>query len=355
MTLSPHDHPALEAVDELAEVRAHIERLREREAELCDEIRSFATQTGGMRVCGTSRDAVIEQRRPRRVDLGKLPKEVFLDPNLLIEQTETVVLIWPKTTSAAVPARLPASVADVDTAQIAEVADLHNAASDLPQGDVFETAHMSTELCGLDEITDIDGTPEPMPELDHDLAAAPDMGLAPPTAEMRTIGAPLNEEDPIGDMLDLGARVNDIESGFSLDEVPSDPPPYASCDCAPQSDDVPMDTSDDPFGLKDAVPAQSASAPLEVDEAGAPECAAPRDLRPTAHAHLQPMAGLHEEEVAQALADADTPLDPVTLSDALSEAQTLETQMDLQVELGGVDLSDDLPAAFATSRAISGV
>ena len=66
------------------------------------------------------------------------------------------------------------------------------------------------------------------------------------------------------------------------------------------------------------------------------------------------MAGLHEEEIAQALDDADTPLDPVTLSEALSEAQRLETQMDLQVELGKFDLSDDLPAAFSTSRAISG-
>ncbi|WP_157789786.1 hypothetical protein [Celeribacter baekdonensis] len=375
MTLPPHDHPALEAVDELATVRAHIERLRNREAELCDEIRSFATQTGGMRVCGTSRDAVIEQRRPRRVDLGKLPKEVFLDPSLLIEQAETVVLIWPKTTAAAVPSALPAPVSHLDPAltdtpearpsdgpvdvppeQRADSMDFPEITDDLPQEQVFKTEEMDVGFGGLEETSDDRLIDDRLIEVSiaSEPATTARGSVTPSPTEMRTIGAPVNEGDPIGDMLDLSDRFEAVDSPEDINVAAPDLPPFARDAPAPRPEEKITVTSEDPFGLKDAPQTPSSPTYLDVTADGAPECETPRDLRPTTHAHLQPMAGLHEEEIAQALADADAPLDPVTLSEALSEAQRLETEMDLQVELGKFDLSDDLPAAFATSRAISG-
>jgi hypothetical protein len=392
MTLPPHDHSALEAVDELATVRAHIERLRNREAELCDEIRSFATQSGGLRVCGATRDAVIERRRPRRVDLGKLPKEVFLDPGLLLGQTETVVLIWPKSGLAAVPTALPASVShadptdtpearpfdgpvDVPPEQRAAPMDRPEITDALPQEQVSETEEMDVGFEGVEEIVDMivdmEGAPVTMPTPLHECATASDDrhiefniasepattaigSVTPSPTEMRTIGAPMEEGDPIGDMLDLSDRFEEVDSPADVNVAAPDLPPLARDAHAPRREERITVASEDPFGLKGAPPTPSAATYLDVTADEAPECETPRDLRPTAHAHLQPMAGLHEEEIAQALDDADTPLDPVTLSEALSEAQRLETQMDLQVELGKFDLSDDLPAAFSTSRAISG-
>jgi len=79
MTSMP-DHTPLDAVDALFELRAELARLREREAELCDEIRSFATENGGGKVPGAQRVAVIETRKPRRISPDRLPQAVLCDP-----------------------------------------------------------------------------------------------------------------------------------------------------------------------------------------------------------------------------------------------------------------------------------
>ena len=96
MTSMP-DHTPLDAVDALFELRAELARLREREAELCDEIRSFATENGGGRVSGAQRVAVIETRKPRRISPDRLPPAVLCDPQFFETEEETVVLLWPRT------------------------------------------------------------------------------------------------------------------------------------------------------------------------------------------------------------------------------------------------------------------
>lgn len=98
MTSMP-DHTPLDAVDALFELRAELARLREREAELCDEIRSFATENGGGRVRGAQRVAVIETRKPRRISPDRLPRAVLCDPQFFETEEETVVLLWPRTTA----------------------------------------------------------------------------------------------------------------------------------------------------------------------------------------------------------------------------------------------------------------
>jgi hypothetical protein len=91
-----HDHTPLDAVDALFELRAELARLREREAELCDEIRSFATENGGRKVSGAQRVAVIETRKPRRISPDRLPQAVLCDPQFFETEEETVVLLWPR-------------------------------------------------------------------------------------------------------------------------------------------------------------------------------------------------------------------------------------------------------------------
>lgn len=252
MPLTLHDHAPLGAVDELASLRGELSRLRNREAELCDEIRSFATEHGGLRVSGETRDAVIEVRYPRRLDVTKLPAEVFRDRDFVQDSSETVVLIWPKSTS---------TVAKEGATEISR------------------QYHSSKH------------------------AVAPDLDA--------------------------------------------------------------NDSSDDPFGLKAAPPRTPPARdfpPVTVGDAT--ESETPRGLRPTVLAELQPMACLHEEEIALALAESDAPLASVTLPDALQITKTLEAQADLYADCGDIDLtsgldfetdpSPDFEAAFATTRRVTG-
>ncbi|WP_460274527.1 hypothetical protein [Celeribacter sp. ULVN23_4] len=100
MPFSATDHnvtsTGCEAVDALFSLRAEILRLRAREAELCDEILTFATESGCDKVQGTDRIAVIETRRPLRLVPERLPQEMLLDAGLFEPRVETVVLLAPR-------------------------------------------------------------------------------------------------------------------------------------------------------------------------------------------------------------------------------------------------------------------
>jgi hypothetical protein len=93
-------HTPLHAIDELAELRGTIAALRLRESELCDEIRTGATEHGTLRLEGEKRIAVIEKRKTYQLDISQVPDEILSDPNLFIASHKTHVLLWPKTNTS---------------------------------------------------------------------------------------------------------------------------------------------------------------------------------------------------------------------------------------------------------------
>jgi len=90
-------HTLLPAVDELADLRRNLADLRQRELELCDEIRATATKLGATQIAGDTRMAMIETRRPRQLDTSKLPNEILNNPDMFSAAPQTHVLLWPKT------------------------------------------------------------------------------------------------------------------------------------------------------------------------------------------------------------------------------------------------------------------
>jgi len=123
MTSMP-DHTPLDAVDALFELRAELARLREREAELCDEIRSFATENGGGKVSGAQRVAVIETRKPRRISPDRLPQAVLCDPQFFETEEETVVLLWPRAATGHAVSSPQEVVFEADVGGVPEAGDM---------------------------------------------------------------------------------------------------------------------------------------------------------------------------------------------------------------------------------------
>ncbi|SFI59137.1 hypothetical protein [Celeribacter neptunius] len=462
MTSMPQDKTPLDAVDALFDLRAQIAALREREAELCDEIRTFATETGTQDVSGTNRVAVIETRRPTRVDPGKLPTAILNDPHFFATEEQTVVLLWPRATAVAQSGEAelddPAERDlqdelrdefelgdDLAPAFAEAVADAGFPSDeiDLPTEDLpTEDVAAEGETTAPENDVEMEWTAAPELETakpdttelaEHDIPeAAPDSGFEaelldtpasfdtvsfdavdtaentpevaempgaePAQPQMRTIGVPPEEADPFASMLDsasepvLDQRITDtpvpdapIAEAFAdmsgeLDAVAHENTPFATDpvtgvmtdtmadtttdtveiaeEAAPDapSDETADETAgeavedhadmeaftsaEDPFGLKRGpLRAASPAMPL-VDGSDAPETATPRDLRPTEHADLMPLAGLHEEEIAQVMAEADAPLEAATLPDALDLSQSLEAEADRKFADGFDETAD---------------
>lgn len=238
MRFSSCDHSTtdgpFEAVDALFALRAEIVRLRQREAELCDEILTFAHAQECDEVLGAARMAVIETRRPRRIAPEHLPRELLLDPNVFRSREETVILLAPR---------------------------------------AKEHIPIETET----------------------------------RMEARSISVP-----------------------------------------------DPFVQADDPFDLKTAGPRMTGPDLPPVEVGDAPEGETPRDLRPTDHADLQPLAGLQEEAVAQMLADTEAPLPMATLPDALELVHTVEAKVDLIFEQDADEDASPPDTAFSSRRIATG-
>lgn len=319
---SMHDHTPLDAVDALFELRAQMARLRDLEAELCDEIRSFATENGEEKIFGATRVAVIETRTPTRVDPAKLPHAILSDPHFFATEEETVVLLWPRpavaqaTVSAPVVPSVPMQEESIQPPQEIEATapDIMADETEAFEGPDHEGAFPSKDISL--------GVAEPDP------VEMPLKDVTETTAvEMRTIGVPLEEkDDPVTEMYDLEETV----LAASDDSAPLDPA-MPEINVAPDA----FVNADDPFGLKTAASQEAVMAadmPL-IDAHGAVEGETPKDLRPTEHAHLQPLAGLPDEDVAQMTPETEDMLAPATLPDALDIAQALEAQADQLADL----------------------
>lgn len=300
MTTPPHDQTppsdAIEAIDALAQLRGDIARMRARERALCDEIRTLADRQQEARLRGAGHFARIETRKPKRLDRAKLPPEILMDPQYLTEAAETVVFVWP-------------AAAEGTAANTGEIADV------APP----DAAEMASS--------------EPVPE--------------PATAEFARHEA---EDSDIS--CDSGADE-------AADETDPQPAPFR-----PAPDRL-AQPAGDPFGLiampeeaRPEMPAAEDTVALVDEEARTGETIltlanddTPADLRPTAQAELQPMAGLQEEEIAQALADTDAPLSLATDPEAMDIAEQLEEMADLHTENPNIFAA---PAAFSSRRVATG-
>ncbi|MBU2935691.1 MULTISPECIES: hypothetical protein [Pacificibacter] len=149
-------HTLLPAVDELADLRRNLADLRQRELELCDEIRATATELGATQIAGDTRMAMIETRRPRQLDTSKLPNEILNNPDMFSAALQTHVLLWPKTSTAkmndaqGVCERVEDSSSLDPTAEVpifeTTGADAPLPARDMPTLDVHEIAKTAEEI-----------------------------------------------------------------------------------------------------------------------------------------------------------------------------------------------------------------
>ena len=320
---SMHDHTPLDAVDALFELRAQMARLRDLEAELCDEIRSFATENGGEKVFGATRVAVIETRTPTRVDPAKLPHAILSDPHFFATEEETVVLLWPRAAvaQAAISAPVVPPVPMQEESAIQAPQEVEATAEDImaDETEAFEGPDHE-EAFPCEDISLGVANPDPV-----------EMPLTDVTettpVEMRTIGVPLKEkDDPVTEMYDLEESVLTASEDTAAVDLASPEP-----EGTPEA----FVNADDPFGLKAASSQEAVMAadmPM-IDAHDAVEGETPKDLRPTEHAHLQPLAGLPDEDVAQMIHDSEDMLAPATLPDALDTAQALEAQADQLADL----------------------
>lgn len=185
-------HTILPAVDELADLRRTLADLRQRELELCDEIRTAATETGATQIAGDTRMAMIETRKPRQLDISKLPNEILTNPDMFSATPQTHVLLWPK-----------ASTAKMDAPQDVFERSEHSSSLDpIADAPIFETSGADAPLPTLD-----------MPSLDtHEIASAAEE-IAPP-ADLRA--TQYTDLQPMGDLTDedLDAAIYAAEQGL---------------------------------------------------------------------------------------------------------------------------------------------
>ncbi|MEN8837926.1 MAG: hypothetical protein ABF266_07155 [Celeribacter marinus] len=276
------DLAALRAVDDLAHIRAQMADLKVREAELCDEIRACATERDTEQVSGATVDAKIETRRPRRIDISKLPAEIISDPEMYRRDPLIHVLIWPKPRP-----QMTDSLPEVQSPLIHEQAAIGADQSDMSaQHQITDEPH--------DDLTNIFTTQHeaPAPTPPHTSTSTSTSTPTPLDAEPNTNdGATVEDRIP----LLLTKAIARITARAPLTITPNIEAPEGA-----------------------------ASTPT-VDTIERP---APRDLRPTAFAALQPMAGLNDEHVTAILAQTDTPLSSAPMMSELGEAKALEAEAD---------------------------
>ncbi|GAA3871523.1 hypothetical protein [Celeribacter arenosi] len=304
----------LAAVDELATLRAEIQRLKQRESALCDEIRTRATENAATHVVGDTRVAMVETRKTRRIDVERLPDSVIGDESFYSEVSDTHVLLWPTVDSTAHQTPEP------------EVDEIEVPATSMGEMPVVETETNAE--------TPVDSEP-------------PEANVAPfiLSAALSAGATNIHAEDPLPD-----ADFADAEA-----EEPFELTGEIDGDMTAEIDDT-DDTHDEITNLF-TIDAETAQDDLECDVENTPEMDAPLDLRPTAHTELSPLGGLIDEDIAAALDESQIPMEPATMKDALAQAEALEAELDAQLagrrDLLGTD-EDDEGTSFFSGRAATG-
>jgi hypothetical protein len=225
-------HTTLPAVDELADLRRTLAGLRLRELELCDEIRASAGEIGATLIAGDTRMAMIETRKPRQLDMSKLPNEILNNPDMFNATPQTHVLLWPKTNVAALDVMDDTPMAAEDTSALETI-------SEAPQMSAPEMPPADAEMR-------IDVTAPAFDEAD-----APELADNNDTDSTANVIEPADNMQP-GMKLDLGDTdatldAPAIDADISLD-IPEPPVPEAtldlSHDMADLGDDIPAPETD---------------------------------------------------------------------------------------------------------------
>lgn len=343
-----HEPTLLNAVDELASVRAQMMALKTRETELCNEIRACASQDGTTHVLGEKRVAVIETRFPTSLDISALPPEIANNPEYLIKDTVATVILWPNATpetsnaSDAPSLSVPAAPRPLDDAP----------ASD-PQCDDAAPAEGAGETTTQLTSSNEQAAPEiaePQIEPEQQLVTeAPTMGMPDEVDDFDfgavDIGADFSEEIsetssiPNAETGKIDA-LDDFDAGFDVDKKSGTNSTLTLIEPSfTQENDVGGDAD--------------AQVDAEIDDWLANEpilVADPEDLRPTAHTELQPFGGLVDDDVAMAVTESEMPLASATMPDALTETRRIEAQIDTRIS----EEEQNSFASFTTARAATG-
>ncbi|SEK72043.1 hypothetical protein [Pacificibacter marinus] len=316
-------HTPLHAIDELANLRGTIAALRLRESELCDEIRTGATEHGTLRLEGKKRIAVIEIRKTYQLDVSQVPDEILNDPNLFIASHKTHVLLWPKTNTTNGTAAQDTSLDSTPNTEHVE--------QDLSHCDITAQETVEPDVAETLAVLEMDAEPD----ITEGFAPASQANVPEPTLDVQNTN--LSEES----FSELNEPENVVVTEPDI-EAPSDP------DIATQV--APNDTV---FDIVDAnTPMPTIDMPtLDTQQIAetAEEIGSPPDLRATAYTDLQPMGDLTEEDVEAALYAADIAMEPAMDTEAVLDTEILQAQLDTQIETG--DTTQDA-AAFATRRVI---
>ncbi|WP_417259160.1 hypothetical protein [Celeribacter sp.] len=350
---APNDAEAPSAVDDLAKVRAQIAALKCREAELCDEIRACATEQGDTRVRGTTADAVIETRRPRRIDMSKLPIEIISNPEMYRNDRLIHVLIWPKARTQTAQLETERSDAPQNDAS-GDLRDNTLAETDGNEAAVIATSPNEPPLTDA-PIT----TPETPIEQDASIDKANDATLGEDSFKFRREAEITNifAQGPSRNTADLSnadqpEKVNNAQDTSTAPHHETDnTAPFlltkAILRLTAQTSPAQGNAGAEPYAKPDAHPSSHEADALRNTIADILERPAPRDLKPTQIATLQPLAGLHDEHIAAVLADADAPLDTPPMTKDIEEAQALEAKVDAIAAC--VDAGEDIADLRAPS------
>lgn len=354
--------PMLPAVDELADLRRTLAGLRQRELELCDEIRANATEIGATRIDGTTGMAMIETRQPMRLDMSKLPSEILNNPDMFSAVPQTHVLLWPKAGAAIRNTAQETSFKDtalpesMDELQQMNTTDIDSSGEDQL---MVATAHASVKSDALTlsdtKMTDLNlsmdmnaDTSEPVHDVSFDdrdsteeseESIEPSDGLIPDMAESN--GA---QEPPMSVDTDLCLNISSatlihekFETGNEIKGTETAEITLPIFDTA--STDARLPSLNMP--------------PLDAHDIAnaAEEVAPPADLLATRHTDLQPLGDLTEEDLDAAIYAAEQDLPPVVDPDAVLGTEVLQAEFDTRVE--NLDtINTDEPAPFVTRRII---
>lgn len=370
-------YPTLPAVDELADLRRTLAQLRQRELELCDEIRACASETGAARVEGDTRMAMIETRAPRLLDMSKLPSEILNAPEMFSATPQTYVLLWPKSSSAAPSdADIPATASpDVSALEASshdsaiddpEVNDLTQSEASLPLTDIPEdTPQPRLESSPIAHMGDAfeDAQTEVSPSMTaQDMTAQGDIDaetddtitdMAEPSSEIaaQVDNGPAPLDAPTFDISDTAQADANLEVAESLEPPMPDAPNMAE-----QTVDHDLTAPETPiFDIAgDDAPSPALDMPaLDVHEIAetAEETPAPADLRATQYTDLQPMGDLTDEDLEAAFLAAEQDLPPAVDPEAVLSTEALQAEFDTRVDAPET-LENDEPAPFVTRRVI---
>jgi len=305
-------HTPLHAIDELANLRGTIAALRLRESELCDEIRTGATERGTLRLEGEKRIAVIEKRKTYQLDVSQVPDEILNDPNLFIASHKTHVLLWPKTNTTNGAAAQDTSLDSTPNTEHVE--------QDLSHCDVTTQDTVEPDVAETLAVLEMDAEPD----ITEGFAPASQANVPEPTLDVQNTNLSEESFSELNEPENVVAPAPDIET-------PSDTV-FDIVDA-----NTPMPTID--------MPTLDTQQIAETAE----EIGSPPDLRATAYTDLQPMGDLTEEDVEAALYAADIAMEPAMDTEAVLDTEILQAQLDTQIETG--DTTQDA-AAFATRRVI---